>query len=143
MPRRILVGLRAAREHESWWAETLSGFAAAGIAVSSWVAPDPLEQHLVLGHLARLVGGGRIEALGLALGALQVAAVVVDRLPWRWVVAIVLAGWWLIPVIQTYKAGVSAPMVTGGCTAWAVANLVAVWCLLRPAKPAVPGPAAP
>lgn len=143
MPRRILVGLRAAREHESWWAETLSGFAAAGIAVSSWIAPDPLEHHLVLGHLARLVGGGKIEALGLALGALQVAAVVVDRLPWRWVVAIVLAGWWLIPVIQTYKAGVSAPMVTGGCTAWAVANLVAVWCLLRPAKPAVPGPAAP
>lgn len=138
MPRRILVALRFARAHESWWAETLSGFAAAGIAVSSWTARDPLETHVVLGHLARIVGGGKIEALGFAFGALQVAAVVADRPPWRWVVAIGMAAWWSIPVVQTFRAGISAPMITGGCSAWAVANLVAVWCLLRP-PPSVVG----
>lgn len=138
MPRRVLIALRFARAHESWWAETLSGFAAAGIAASSWAARDPLEHHAVLGHIARIIGGPQIIALGLALGVLQVAAVAADRPPWRWVIAIALAVWWSIPVLQTFKAGISAPMVTGGCTAWAVANLVAVWCLLRP--PAVPAP---
>lgn len=143
MPKRILVALRFARAHESWWAETLSGFAAAGIAVSSWAASDPLEHHAVLGHIARIVGGPQIIAIGLALGVLQVAAVVADRPPWRWVVAIAMAGWWSIPVLQTFKAGISAPMVTGGCSAWAVANLVAVWCLLRPVPTPVPGAGRP
>lgn len=141
--RRALALARFVRSHDTWWPEVSSGLGATAIALLSWAAREPLEQHAVLGHLARLVGGGAIEALGLAFGLAQLAAVAVDRPPWRWIVAIALCVWWSIPVFQALKGGVSAPMATGACLAWAVANLAAVWCLLRPpvhAGAAVPVP---
>lgn len=136
--RRALAFARFIRSHDTWWPEVLSGLGAGAIAALSWIGREPLEDHAVLGHLARLVGGGTIEALGLAFGAAQIAAVAVDRPPWRWVVAIALCVWWSIPVYQAAKAATSAPMATGACAILALGNLAAVWCLLRP-QPVAPG----
>lgn len=133
MPRRILVAVRIARTHETWWAEMLSGGTAAAVSLFSWAAASPLEEHAILGHVARLVGGNKLEALGFAAGILQLAMVLTDRPPWRWLVAFGMAAWWGIPVWQVLKSDVSAPMVASACAGWMCANLVAVWCLLRPA----------
>lgn len=129
--RAVRINLSTALDREPWWAEIGSGFSALACAVSSWLIAAPLEDHPVIGPLARLVGGHALEAIGVAIGLWQVTALLADSWPWRWVVALCMTAWWTIPVLQVFKTGAAAPMLAAACSGWAVVNVASAICLVR------------
>ncbi len=127
----VRATLRRLREREPWWGELFSGLACVGAAVLSWGMDGGLEQHPVIGQLAQLVGGSAIIVSGLVLGAGQVASLVTDSWPWRWVCALFLTAWWSIPVVQVFQTGAQAPVLAAACAGWAAVNAASAWVLVR------------
>lgn len=126
-----LASLLRLRERHPFWGELCSGFGAVLCGVISWGDGVPLESHPVLGGLARLVGGHAVEAVWIGCGLGQVAAVLTDRWPWRWVAALVMCAGWGVPVLQALKASADAPVLAGACMAWVVLNALAAWSIVR------------
>ncbi len=128
---RAQDAVRRLREREPFWGEMGSGFGAVACGVLSWSIGAPLEEHSVLGTLAQLLGGHLIEAVWIACGSGQVAALLTDRWPWRWLAALGMTAGWGVPALQALKSGADAPLLAGACLAWVAVNAAAAWCLVR------------
>lgn len=114
-----------------FYCELGSGFGAVLCGVLSWAGGTPLETHPVFGTIARLVGDHAVQTVWVTCGAAQIAAVVLDRWPWRWIAALGMMGGWSVPVLQALKNGADAPIVAGACLAWVCVNAAAARSLMR------------
>lgn len=129
MPKRILPALRVRMLHEPWMAEFWSALVATSWALLTYYTPGDMTRWQTMRVLLELAPEEFWTTAPIILGTLQMAALMIDWRPGRWLATVLMAWFWSVVALGVWHGVPWAPTVVfvagwGGVNAFSVLRLL-------------------